>query len=86
VLPAGRVDASETTPVPRIPVWSMLLLAGAALAVSVADVPRNHVVAAGVLGTSGLLVAVFAVLAAVAVPASSRATRGQSCATLPCTR
>jgi MFS family permease len=42
-----------------IPVWSLLLLGAAALAVSVAGIPRDARATAGLLALGGLLVAVF---------------------------
>ena len=56
-LPAGRVDANA--PAPRIPVWSLLLLGVAALTISVAQVPTNMAVTAGLLAASLALVAGF---------------------------
>jgi MFS family permease len=62
VLPAGRGNQSDAAPVLKIPVWSLLLLGAAALAVSVAEVPHNGVAATGLLAASVLLVAVFVVV------------------------
>jgi MFS family permease len=62
VLPAGRGDQSDAAPVLKIPVWSLLLLGTAALAVSVAEVPHNSVATTGLLAAGVLLVAVFVVL------------------------
>ena len=62
VLPAGRGDQSDAAPVLKIPVWSLLLLGAAALAVSVAEVPHNSVATAGLLAAGVLLVAVFVVV------------------------
>jgi MFS family permease len=58
-LPA-RTDAPLVRD--RIPVWSLLLLGSAALAVSVAGVPRNAVWTAVLLVAGGALVAVFLVV------------------------
>ena len=62
VLPAGRGDQSGAAPVLKIPVWSLLLLGAAALAVSVAEVPHNSVATTGLLAAGVLLVAVFVVV------------------------
>jgi MFS family permease len=62
VLPAGRGDQSDAAPVLKIPVWSLLLLGTAALAVSVAEVPHNSVATTGLLAAGVLLVAVFVVV------------------------
>jgi MFS family permease len=62
VLPAGRVDQGDATPVLDVPVWSLLLLAAAALAVSIAEVPHNDAATTGLLAAAMLLVAVFVVV------------------------
>lgn len=62
VLPAGRVDQRDASPGLRVPLWSLLLLTAAALAVSVAEVPHNGAATAGLLTASMLLVAVFVVV------------------------
>jgi len=62
VLPAGRGDQSDAAPVLKIPVWSLLLLGAAALAVSVAEVPHNSVATTGLLAAGVLLVALFVVV------------------------
>jgi MFS family permease len=61
-LTARRVDHSGAAPALKIPVWSLLLLGAAALAVSVAEVPHNGIATAGLLAVSVLLVAVFVVV------------------------
>lgn len=59
VLTRGRVNHGEP-PLPlKVPVWSLLLLGTAALAVSVAEVPHNTIATAGLLAVSVLLLAVF---------------------------
>jgi MFS family permease len=58
---AGRgpiPEASETSR-HRMPVWSLLLMGAAALAVSVAQIPHNLFVTAGLLAAGVLLVTVF---------------------------
>jgi MFS family permease len=62
VLPAGRVDPSGAAPVLKVPVWSLLLLGAAALAVSVAEVPHNGIATIALLAASVLLVAEFVVV------------------------
>ena len=60
-LPARR-DAQVPTPAVPVPVWSLLLLGSAALAVSVAGVPRQAWATAGLLLLGALLVAVFLIV------------------------
>ena len=59
VLPAGRADPDGAAPALKIPVWSLLLLGAAALAVSVAEIPHSRAAMAALLAASVLLVAVF---------------------------
>jgi MFS family permease len=59
-LPAGR--ASAETPPPRVPVWSLVLIGAAALAVSVAQIPHNVAATAGLLAAAVMLVGLFAVV------------------------
>jgi MFS family permease len=59
VLPAGRADRRDAASGLDIPVWSLLLLGAAALAVSVAEVPHNRAATIGLLAASVLLVALF---------------------------
>jgi len=61
-LPAGRGDASAAAPAMRVPVWSLLLIGAAALAVSVAQIPHNAVATVGLLVAGVLLVVLFAVV------------------------
>ena len=58
-LTAGRVDPSSATPPMRVPVWSLLLMGSAALAVSVAQIPRNVVAVVGLLAICVVLVGIF---------------------------
>ena len=58
-LAASRVDHSGTTPVMKVPVWSLLLLGAAALAVSVAELPRNHLATGGLLVGGAVLLRIF---------------------------
>jgi MFS family permease len=58
----GAGPDAAATPRHRVPVWSLLLMGAAALAVSVAQLPRNIAATAGLLGTGVLLVAIFVVV------------------------
>jgi MFS family permease len=58
-LPAGRADWRHTAPAWDVPVWSLLLLGAAALAVSVAEIPHNGAATIGLLAAGVLLVVVF---------------------------
>lgn len=70
-LPARR-DAGVDVPRTFIPVWSLLLLGAAALAVSAAGIPRNAWLTVVLLALGGVLVGVFLVV-----------DRRQSAAVLP---
>jgi len=61
-LPAGRVGPTAETAVTRVPVWSLVLIGAAALAVSVAQLPHNRVATDGLLAASVALVGLFAVV------------------------
>ncbi|OBA71872.1 MFS transporter [Mycobacterium sp. 1554424.7] len=58
-LPAGR---SADAPPLRIPVWSLVLIGAAALAVSVAQIPHNVAATAGLLAAAVVLVGLFAIV------------------------
>jgi MFS family permease len=58
-LTAGRVDPSSATPPMKVPVWSLLLMGSAALAVSVAQIPPNVVAVVGLLAIGVVLVGIF---------------------------
>jgi MFS family permease len=58
-LPARRPNDVPPSTIPRIPVWSLLLLGAAALAISVAGVQRTPVATFGLLATGAGLVALF---------------------------
>ena len=60
-LPARRHSDQPAT-IPRIPVWSLLLLGAAALAISVAGVQRGAAATFGLLAVGAVLVAVFLVV------------------------
>ena len=59
-LPAGRLDSVGAAP--KIPVWSLLLLGAAALAVSVAQLPRNSAAMIGLLAATAALIGLFLVV------------------------
>lgn len=59
VLPADRGNRGDSSPGRSTPVWSVLLLGAAALAVSVAQVPTNGAATAALLAVSVALIAVF---------------------------
>ncbi|WP_068177569.1 MFS transporter [Mycobacterium sp. UM_CSW] len=61
-LPGGRAGASDETPRLRVPVWSLVLIGAAALAVSVAQIPHNLAATAGLLAAAVVLVGLFAVV------------------------
>lgn len=58
-LAASSVNHSGTAPVIKVPVRSLLLLGGAALAVSVAEIPHNRLATAALLLGGAILVRVF---------------------------
>ncbi|CAM4066481.1 putative multidrug-efflux transporter/MT1670 [Mycobacterium basiliense] len=65
VLAAGRVDPRDATSIPpalKVPVWSLLLVGSAALAVSVAQLPRNGMATTGLLVLGVLLVGLAVVV------------------------
>ena len=61
-LPAGRTGPSAETPALRVPVWSLVLIGAAALAVSVAQIPHNAAATAGLLAAAVVLVGLFAIV------------------------
>jgi MFS family permease len=61
-LAAGRVDPSAATPVMKVPVWSLLLIGAAALAVSVAQIPHNAGATVALLATGVALVGLFLIV------------------------
>jgi MFS family permease len=61
-LAAGRVDPSAATPKVKVPVWSLLLLGAAALAVSVAQLPHHVTATTGLLAAATVLVGVFLIV------------------------
>jgi MFS family permease len=61
-LPAGRVDPGAETPGMGVPVWSLVLIGAAALAVSVAQIPHNFVATVGLLAGAVVLVGLFLIV------------------------
>jgi MFS family permease len=61
-LPAGRVDPSAATPAMKVPVWSLLLIGAAALAVSVAQIPHNAGATVALLAAGVALVGLFLIV------------------------
>jgi F0F1-type ATP synthase membrane subunit c/vacuolar-type H+-ATPase subunit K len=61
-LTAGRVDPSAETPAMKVPVWSLLLMGAAALAVSVAQIPHNIIATIGLLAAGTVLVGLFVIV------------------------
>lgn len=61
-LAASRVDHSGAIPVIKVPVWSLLLLGAAALAISIAELPRSLAATAGLLSVGTVLVGAFVVV------------------------
>jgi len=58
-LPAGRINPSAAAPVMKVPVWSLVLIGAAALAISVAQIPHNIIATAGLLAAAIVLVGMF---------------------------
>jgi MFS family permease len=58
-LPAGRMNPSAAAPVMKVPVWSLVLIGAAALAISVAQIPHNIFATAGLLAAAIVLVGMF---------------------------
>lgn len=62
VLPGGAVESSHEGPETKVPVWSLLLVGAAALAISIAQLPHYLSATAGLLAVGGLIVAIFVVV------------------------
>ena len=58
-LAADRVDPSVAAPAMKVPVWSLVLIGAAALAVSVAQIPHNFLATVGLLTAGVALVGLF---------------------------
>lgn len=61
-LPAGRNDPTGAATAIRVPVWSLVLIGAAALAVSVAQIPHNVVATFGLLAAGIALVGLFVIV------------------------
>ncbi|WP_434085114.1 MFS transporter [Mycobacterium paraterrae] len=59
VLPAGHTRPDERSAGLKVPVWSVLLLSGAALTVSIAQIPTGVALTVMLLAASAILVVVF---------------------------
>lgn len=62
VLPRGEADRSDETPVTKVPVWSLLLVGIAALAISVAQLPHYFSATVGLLAVGALIIGIFVVV------------------------
>lgn len=58
----ARVDPTNGIPRMKVPVWSLLIIGVAALAVSVAQIPRNTAATYGLLAAGILLVGLFVIV------------------------
>jgi MFS family permease len=58
----GRRGKPTPTSTTRVPLWSLILLAAAALAVSVAEIPHNLMATGGLLAASVVLVGLFVIV------------------------
>lgn len=58
----GASGGQQVTAAHKVPVWSLLLMGAAALAVSVAELPRYLVQTAGLLAAAVLLIGIFVVV------------------------
>ncbi|MCV7074557.1 MFS transporter [Mycobacterium szulgai] len=59
VLSAGRQQSGGAGPSEKVPVWSVLAIGTAALAVSIAELPTDVVETAGLVAAGALLIAMF---------------------------
>ena len=60
--PSAEASKTSETSGTRVPLWSLILLAAAALAVSVAEIPHNLMATGGLLAASVVLVGLFVVV------------------------
>ena len=58
----ARVDPSAALPAMKVPVWSLLLIGAAAMAVSVAQIPHNIIATFGLLAAGIVLVGLFVIV------------------------
>jgi len=61
-LAADRVDPSVAAPAMKVPVWSLVLIGAAALAISVAQIPHNFLATVGLLAAGVVLVGLFVIV------------------------
>jgi MFS family permease len=61
-LTDGDAGPDQAAPINKVPVWSLVMMGAAALAVSVAELPRNAFATAALLAAGVALVAVFVVV------------------------
>lgn len=59
IVLTNAVPGEATAAVSPVPVWSLILLGGAALAVSAAELPRNVCATAGLLAAGLVLIGIF---------------------------
>jgi MFS family permease len=62
LTPKGSARVEHVGAAPKIPVWSLLLLGAAALAVSVAQLPRNFAATIGLLAATAALIGLFLIV------------------------
>ena len=61
-LAADRVDPSVAAPAMKVPVWSLVRIGAAALAISVAQIPHNFLATVGLLAAGVVLVGLFVIV------------------------
>jgi len=61
-LAAAQVEASADIPAMKVPVWSLVLVGVAALAVSIAEIPHNILATMGLLAAGAVLVGLFVIV------------------------
>ena len=61
-LAADRVDPSVAAAAMKVPVWSLVLIGAAALAISVAQIPHNFLATVGLLAAGVVLVGLFVIV------------------------
>ena len=61
-LSGHRFEPSTETSTTKVPFWSLILLAAAALAISVAEIPHNLMATGGLLAASVVLVGLFVIV------------------------
>jgi MFS family permease len=61
-LPAGRVDAAGASAAMKVPVWSLVLVGVAALAISVGQIPHSFAATVGPLAAGIALIGLFVIV------------------------